>query len=614
MYQPFRSALLFLFAVLFLPALLSAGVTDPKAVIKLPDSEQAINVNPQLQMARQLMSAHEFQAAADILEVLYESYPDNSIISNSLKSCYEQSKQFAKGEILLRRLCEQFPQNPSYKLNLAENLVYQGKTDEGKELYKTLYADFNPKNPVAFTNVVRSMIYAGIEDDAFELIGELRKESGDTTLMAIERARILEGKRKYTEAAQEYILILPDTTRTGSTAEKNLAELLDFPESKTPTEKKLMSRIDSDPSGRVLKILSSYFLKTGRYDEAFDFAVRQDSAVGMTGASLLEYLRGCMERKLYNQAIRMCEYVLSNIKNKPFLNEFYYRYAESLEELGFYNKAISVYDTILTTFPARNDKAEAAYRIGRIHMERFNNPEMALKFFDSVKTHYVAGFGYNNALMSVPHAYLQMGDLKNARREFQNISKSRRSGESVEEADYYLALVDFFDHNYDSTTAALKKLMVDFPKGYLVNDAIQLSFTIDQAEGAEDLLNFFAGALLFQEMKLYDSTVSRLTSIADAENKALADIALFRLTETMMKRGDSVSVVKTVDRLENEHPESYYLPYGLKTKADILFSKSESMDEAKEIYRRLLENYQNYPFINEIREKMRKLETAPKPS
>ena len=115
-------------------------------------------------------------------------------------------------------------------------------------------------------------------------------------------------------------------------------------------------------------------------------------------------------------------------------------------------------------------------------------------------------------------------------------------------------------------------------------------------------------------MKQYDSTVSRLTSIADAENKALADIALFRLTEIVMKRGDSVNAVKYVDRLENEHPDSYYLPFGLKTKADILLSKEADSAKAKEIYFNLLENYQNYPFINEVREKMRALESPVKPS
>ncbi|HEX2897893.1 MAG TPA: hypothetical protein VHP63_07590, partial [candidate division Zixibacteria bacterium] len=72
--------------------------------------------------------------------------------------------------------------------------------------------------------------------------------------------------------------------------------------------------------------------------------------------------------------------------------------------------------------------------------------------------------------------------------------------------------------------------------------------------------------------------------------------------------------VKYVDRMESEHPESYYFPYGLKIKADVLLSRPDSIAQVKEIYKRLLENYQNYPFINEVREKLRNLETGAKPS
>ncbi|MGH8014720.1 MAG: tetratricopeptide repeat protein, partial [Candidatus Zixiibacteriota bacterium] len=110
----------------------AAGIADTKSAIKSADSEEQRLANTQLQLARQLMAARDFQSAADILEGLYEIDPNNTIVSNSLKSCYEQLKQYPKGEILLRRLSERFPDNISYKINLAENLTYQGKLEEGK--------------------------------------------------------------------------------------------------------------------------------------------------------------------------------------------------------------------------------------------------------------------------------------------------------------------------------------------------------------------------------------------------------------------------------------------------------------------------------------------------
>ncbi len=599
---------------IILPWQISADVIDPTVRVRTSQSEESIQANVQLQLARQLMASQDFQSAADILEVLYESDPDNTIISNSLKSCYEHLKQYSKGELLLRRLCEQFPDNISYEINLAENLIRQAKLDEGKELYNALFESFQSENSAMFTSVVRSMIVCDLDEEALDVIAKLRTQSGNSRLMAVERAGILEQQRNYADAALEYLAALKDSTNVGNAAEKGLEALLGFEESSASAEKSLLTRINSDSTGRALKVLSAYYLKTGRFDDAFQFAVRQDSASGFGGASLIQYLRGCMERKLYPQAVRMSSYVIANRKNQPYVSEFYYRYAEALEELGQYQKAINVYDTIFYMLPREQDRAEAVYRIGKIYLERLDNPALSLKYFDSVINNYVVGFAYNGACMSKPRAYLQMGDLKNARMEFEKLLLLRQPAEISEELQFNLALLFMFEHKYDSCKAALKKLMVDYPQGFYINDAVQLSFVMNQAGEAVDLLDNFAGALQFQKMKLYDSTVSRFVAVADAENKALSDIALIRLIEIVLNRGDSLRAFKFVERMETEQSDSYYLPYGLKIKADILAAKPDSVDPAKEIYRRLLEKFQNYPFINEVREKLRKLETGAKPS
>jgi len=593
---------------------ISAGVIEPTVAFTAPNSSEVEAGNMQLQLARQLIASQDYQSAADILEVLYDSDPSNSNVSNLLKSCYEHLKQYAKGELLLVRLSQQFPENISYKINLAENLVHQGKLEEGKKLYNGLLSGFQPDNQGMFITIVRSMVDCDLDEEALGVIDKIRLQSALPNFMAVERAGILKQKRDYHGAAVEYLGVLKDTANIGNTAEKSLQDLLDFDESSAPTEKALLSQIGADSSGRALKVLSAHYLKTGRYDDAFQFAVRQDSATGFSGASLLQYLRGCMESKLYRQAMRLAEYVIANFKDKPYAGECYFRYAEALEEIGGYDRAIKVYDTIFATFPREQEQAEAVYRIGRIYLDRLDNPQLALIYFDSVISHYVIGFAYNGANLSKPRAYLQMGDLKSSRRELKKLAALRHNPEVSEELDFQLALLDLFEHNYDSCGLALKKLMVDYPQGFYINDAVQLAFVLNQAGEAKELLDNFAGAILFQNMKLYDSTVSRLVSIADAENKALADIALFRLTEMVLKRGDSAGAVKYVDRLESEHADSYYLPFGLKAKADIFQTHPEALVQAKEIYRRLLENYPNYPFINEVRETLRKLESAAKPS
>ena len=171
-------------------------------------------------------------------------------------------------------------------------------------------------------------------------------------------------------------------------------------------------------------------------------------------------------------------------------------------------------------------------------------------------------------------------------------------------------MISFYDKKYDSASALLNELIVKHPKGLYVNDAIKLLFLMDRAENATELLDYFAGVYLFEEMNRPDSAVFRLSAAVNARNKALADFALFQMTEIVLENGDEKKAVSYVDRLAKEFPESYYLPFGLKIKADILFNSEDSDEEAKQIHKTLLESYPNYPFINKVRQILREVESV----
>jgi hypothetical protein len=73
--------------------------------------------------------------------------------------------------------------------------------------------------------------------------------------------------------------------------------------------------------------------------------------------------------------------------------------------------------------------------------------------------------------------------------------------------------------------------------------------------------------------------------------------------------GDSTSALESIDRLDSAFVDSYYRPYGLKLKADMLAGKAETLDAAKAIYRQLLEQFPNYPFASDIRKRLKQFET-----
>jgi tetratricopeptide (TPR) repeat protein len=564
-----------------------------------------------LPLVRRLMRAQNYEGASALLEAMYEETPDDPVIVNLLLACYDRLGYMTKSETLARRLVELFPNNVTYRIKLAEALAKQGKDEEAKAAYREALARLHPRNIQnlsAYRMVFRSMMRHEFDDMALALIDSVRSQREDPTRFALERGTILERRNQYRAATGEFFAVLNDSGRVARDAENKLLSLLEYPESSDTVEQTLLELTAADTSSRAARILTSFYLKAERFDRAFEFAVMQDSLEGGNGTMLLNFVHRCQERKLYREAARMAEYILSRYQNQPLANQTYLLYADALTKLGRYDEAIKVYDTLVVLSPRAQDKAEALYLIGDIYLNYLQDYPRALAVFDSVVNNYQAGMGYLNARLAIPFCYLRQGKLTRARSAFSDMLQRRLNNNIKEEVEYYLALLLFFEKKFDSSRVALRKLLVDHPRGFYVNDAVQLLLVMDEAESAPEVLYDYSNALLFEQRRMPDSVEAKLLRIVQDKNKALADVALYRLALLSMERSDSAKAVAYIDQLSKEFSDSYYLPYGLKIKADILVAHPEEVGKAKEIYRLLLEKYPNYPFISNVRERMRQLE------
>ncbi len=613
-----RSAILLI--LIGLPTINAGAAEDNRprrtvAPAKATTSADITRANEQLNFARQLMRDKNYQGASAILEGLYESDRNNRVAIAQLITCYDQLKYYAKAEELVRRQVAEQSGNYYYRVKLAEFLIKQDRLEDGRAAYRDAGELAKPENTGHFANIIRSMMLNSLADDAFTLIDSLRQLRADPTMLAMERGTILEQKKKYGLAAEEFAGLLEDTASNGNmanNAEKKLISLLEFSESSVAAENKLVAVLDKTPSPRLLSLLSSFYLKAYRFEQAFKYAVRQDSLEGHKGLSLLAFMHSCSERKLYDQTAKMARYILDRYEQNPMVAETYFFYGNALVNLGRYDQAIKIYDTIVVLLPRVQDKAEAVYRIGRIHSEYYNDCETALRYFDSVLTSYQMGMGYLSTQLARPYCLARLGETEQAAEAFTRMLKRHLSEDMREEVEYNLALLDLFEKNFDSSRVALRRLMVDFPRGFYVNDALQLLTVIDQAEENDKLLYDYSNAVMFEYRRMPDSVDVKLASIVNAPDKALADIALFKLSTISLKRADTSQALTYIDMMVADYPESYYVPYAVKAKADVLVVNEKTLDEARALYRGLLEQYPNYPFISEVRKLMRQLDEASK--
>jgi len=607
-----RLVVLHLVLMLCLAGLPTPAQSDERPqVLPIPksDVQQMDDPSARVTMARRLIRIRDYRGASALLESVYEVDPDNTIVQNLLLSCYLQLQYYVKAEILTRRLIDKAPSDVSRWLVLAEVLTDQGKRDEGQAAYRKTLSLIADEDHNMFSLIIRSMIVHNVEEVALELIDTARAKAGDPRLYASDRGSILEKRKEYLQAAREYLpSLVEDTTMSAQDAESKLLALLAFPESSPDVEKVLLAWAKERASVRILQLLSSHYLKANRFDDAFRFALQQDSLEGKKGQSLLQFMRQCQDRKEFSQVVRMGEYYLQEYPESQDACDVSFQYAEALGETGQTERAIAVYQRIAAAYPDSQKEADALLGVGWIYYHYLDDCRQALTYFDSVVTCQPRGMSYLKAQKLIPYCYLRLGKLKEAEEGFENLSRLKVNEDIAEEIDYNLALVKLFQKQYDSTEVALRRLMVDYPRGFYVNDALQLVLVLSEADEAEELLYDFSNMLFFEQRLMYDSARMQLERIAGADNKVLADVALFRLSELELNRGDTLEALAFIDRLSKEFPDSYYSPYGLKTRADVLALDADRQEDARALYRQLLKDHPNYPFISEVRKRLRELE------
>ncbi len=587
---------------------------------KPPDTTDSRQLDPtqandqyrqQINFCRELMNQGNFEGASALLETIYASQPTNSLVINMLMQCYESLQYYEKAEDMIKRQLALFPTNTNFQVTYAEILAREGKKDEAARVYDSVVTSLDKGNVMRIQSVLQSMIANEMDSVAFNTIDLLRKETGIKTLFALQRGSILEKRKQYAAAADEYYPLLADSTFIGTSAEQRFTDLLNFEESAPAAEKVLLGAKDLYSNLSALKVLSNYYLTTNQYDKAYKFTVGLDSIQGFKGAAPIRYMRTCSDLKLYTEAAKMGQYMIRNYHEGPIVYEAYATYAEMLRHLGSYDQAIKVYDTLYAMSEQNRDKGEALYQIGSVYLDNLFKYDSALIYFDSASHQFPNTVTQVKSTLGSGYSYLRKGELKESHDTFSGLLNLRLNDDLKEEVNYNLGLIAFFSKQVDTAQAIFKKMLVDYPRGFYVNDALKLLTMFDQADGDEQSLYDYSNALLFEQRRMLDSTISKLNMISSDVNSTLGDVALYKLADIYLSRADSSMAIASIDSLSDRFPDSYYLPFGLKMKADMLLGEKGKEGEARDIYRKLLEKYPEYPFTADVRKTMRKLEGPP---
>ncbi len=600
---------IFVLAAVVIGGNISADVKSGTGLPNLKMLEPSSDQSGDLAFVQELMKRGAYISAAGLLEEMYASGRNQSEVINMLLHCYDELKAFAKSELLLQRLIEAYPFALPYHNKLLEVYLRNGIDSLIDAQINRMLESF-PGNPDIFLMIIKELTGQGYYERASELIRKGRERFTSENIFAMEAALLHETRGEYYDAVFEYFKAFGADTVQTRLAERKLSILVRHPGAPSSVITALKDILDTLPNEvYALKMLQEAYIKEERFEEAFDICIRLDSLTEQQGRNIFQYMRQCRERKLYEQVIKAAQYIDSmNYEEMPFADYKFY-YAEALVGLGMFDDALVVFNDVFENSPNHRDKAEALLSIGNLYRYHMENYDSARVYYDKAAKSYSVTHTNNRAYHEIALLYLVEGKLDSAETVLSDLSaRFSNDVDKQEEVAFQLAMIKFYRKEFEQADFLFRKLIASYPRGYYVNDALINSLIIGESQlGYEDVLSMYAEALYYDIRLMPDSVGAKYISIINMGVTPLIGLSSFKLASFYADRADTLSAMKTIEAMESGYSDDYFYPYSLKLKADILFNKSE-IKEAVEIYRSLLENYNNYPFTGAVRSRLQAID------
>ncbi|MCP4567205.1 MAG: tetratricopeptide repeat protein [FCB group bacterium] len=562
---------------------------------------------PGIDKAIWMIRMGNYNGATVVLEYHLENSPEDKNVMELLAVCYEQEKQYDKLIALYRRQMTQ--QTPDFQFleNFGHIHLLSGDIDSAEVyFYRALNIWDKQKQTL------------GPIAEKYHLFGQYRREKifidsariryGNPSLMALHMGDALAAMQEFGPATLEYLTCLEKDSTVVAAGEKKISDLIKFQNSVDTVLAILAKKIDDRPNNRaLLSIYGMALMERDGYDEAFAFYRRQDSLQNKSGGELIHFMRECGRRGHNDYKIKAGEYLLTAHPQSAFRSLARLELAEAYIKTNQFNPAENLYTAVLEDSSRFGDRYEALLRSGLLYKNHMNKPAQARINFQIILKDRPGTRQSDEATSALADIYVGERRFDSAIVKYESLLDGRLKDDKLEAVEFALARIFMFTGNFKEAVTRLRRMMNSHPRGLYVNDAIQFTLIIDEtADQYPDQMDLFSSAEYFHHVGENDSLEYYLRKICRVEIPTLAPLSYYHLANLYRNQDRRQETIAAVDSLAANYPQSYYMPLGLKLKADLLWTDDNTRQEAKNLYRDLLEKYGSYPFAAEIRELLRR--------
>jgi tetratricopeptide (TPR) repeat protein len=570
-----------------------------------------------LELAKELMRAGQPGEAIKIINQLRELFGDKEELRELLKDALLSLKEYDEVERMIKEDLSARPQDWMLYTQLGNVYLQTQRMEEAKQNLDRAI-QLSPEQKNSYREVAYVYLRNGLRAEAMDTYKLARMKMGIPNVFALDLANLYEQLFDYKQAVNEYFLFMGDDSTKFDLVEDRINRLIRTDQYLDAIALALRERIKDNPRDKYShKLYGDLLFRKNDLEDAFESYKKVDEISQTQGSYILRFVQMCINQELYDQAIKSSQYILSGQYPEDVMISAQLYIARSYEGQEKYEEAIATYNDIMDNYQKDfpHQVAFAHFQIGEIDLLHFKKPDEALPRFQTVVREFRGSKVYPQALVRRGDCMLVKGDLDSARAFLNTASEDPQADAMREEILFKLTEIEFFEGNFEEALEGYSRLVLDFPKGFYVNNSLERTILINEHQELDrPILARFAQALFEKVQGETESAISKLDGLVEAGSEKLSDLAQMEKARIYREEGEFSRSLEALAKLIERYPESFLCPQAQMMIGDIYYYHLDDREKAIEAYRNLLEEYERSVYVDEVRDKLRELKAEVSPS
>ena len=604
--------------------------------------EQANRLHTSMLDLRRMQREGNRAGAIQLGEQLLREFPDNRRAEDALLDLYRIERRDDELMALLQRRIARDPSALDETRELCTYLLAHRRSSDALAILEQVIAA-NPLDESRYrlgAVLMRSHGQTGLAADIYR---KGRKAIGREGIFATELAQLAEASGDYETAIGEYLLLVMDPEQR-SRARRKIVRLIERAED----PKVVLSQIDKlrhrHPKSAALEdVAATVLLQVGDLDRAFSAVRAADRYAEDQGEHLLEFGRAALQNEegkpvdleRTRLGVRVLNLLPEAHPESNLLPEASRLLAEGLVTVArqatdpasrreLLDEALRSLDASVNDSRFVAVQRDALALKALILYEDLGQPEAALQTFEAlVQRQQELGESDHMARVQMALCLAATERYAEARTLLEQVASSDAAAPTPPQpsqmrnqptpenigrarARYHLAELDLVEGEYDRARDGFAALAEAAPEDRLANDCLDLALTLSEAslEDSTALGRYaqYHQALLRRKPEEARAVLEQF--VANQTASSLHALASFELGKGLVAAGKYEEALQQFAALVVTHPEHRLAPRALEATGDLQLDKLRRREEAMATYERILLEYPDDLFQDDVRKKL----------